>query len=136
MKQKVVFLMSIMFMAFVVAGCSSDDRTNDDPDNPIIGTWELTSVIPVWGDESVIPSESQDLFYFKQNGKLHVTRNSDNGYYCFLEDGIYDYSYDNEKQEIRIKGQAYRCTFMDGKMKIQIAHAYEDKIAFYAFTKK
>ena len=34
MKQKVVFLMSIMFMAFVVVGCSSDD-VDDDINDPV-----------------------------------------------------------------------------------------------------
>lgn len=83
-KGKRLWIIVLLVLSVGMSSCSSDDRTNDDPDNPIIGTWELTSVIPVWGDESVIPSESQDLFYFKQNGKLHVTRNSDNGVLLFF----------------------------------------------------
>ena len=57
MKQKVVFLMSIMFMAFVMTGCNKDDNDNDngnDHGRPGRDCYEL-SISNIGEQSSIIP---------------------------------------------------------------------------------
>lgn len=56
MKNNVFWLCAVLMMAFGMSSCSSDD----DDDNPIVGTWELKTLgFP--GVDIEIPSDQRDV---------------------------------------------------------------------------
>ena len=65
MKNNVFWLCAVLMMAFGMSSCSSDD----DDDNPIVGTWELKTLgFP--GVDIEIPSDQRDVYEFCANGKV------------------------------------------------------------------
>ena len=122
MKQKVVFLMSIMFMAFVVAGCSSDDRTNDDPDKILLwgdGTTYFyapyvevtTNSLPSWLRQLIIEKDDIDIV------ATGTKNQSDLQNEIYLIHSIYDatligYFYDVEGNLITLKEETDLISYM------------------------
>ena len=122
MKQKVVFLMSIMFMALVVVGCSSDDRTNDDPDKILLwgdGTTYFyasyvavtTNSLPSWLRQLIIEKDDIDIV------ATGTKNQSDLQNEIYLIHSIYDatligYFYDVEGNLITLKEETDLISYM------------------------
>lgn len=149
MKNKLVLLMSLLFvLSYGMTGCSNDEdsilegnivegdsKESADP-NSIIGVWELESVWYPFYIEKVIPTEKRDLYYFYSNDKVKVLRKTKDALY-FLDEGIYNYSYDSSKQEINIKEKERSCSIYDGVMTISgDFYAYKESITSFVFIKK
>ena len=134
--RKVCIILPFVLIAGMLCACSSDenndltngvtkdheasyDSTIITSDSTITGTWVLDIISPLEGNDISIPSECKDLFIFNSNGKVKVIRNV-NTYYCFLNEGEYEYSYDKVKQEIKIKGDTWVCIISDDKMSMRV----------------
>ena len=71
-KNSVLWICVVLMMAFGISSCSSDD----DDDNPIVGTWELKTLgFP--GVDIEIPSDQRDVYEFCANGKVKSSKNSE-----------------------------------------------------------
>ena len=128
MKNNVFWLCAVLMMAFGMSSCSSDD----DDDNPIVGTWELKTLgFP--GVDIEIPS-----YEFCANGKVKVIKKFRTGFDDFPgEDGEYDYSYDKKKQIIQLCGVARECIISNGEMHIEGYHsANSESVQMFIFIKK
>jgi hypothetical protein len=120
-------------LAFGMGSCSSDD----DNDNPIVGTWELKTLgFP--GVDIEIPSDQRDVYEFCANGKVKVIKKFRTGFDDFPgEDGEYDYSYDKKKQIIQLCGVARECVISNGEMHIEGYHsASSESVKMFIFIKK
>jgi hypothetical protein len=120
-------------MAFGMSSCSSDD----DDDNPIVGTWELKT-LGYPGFDYEIPLDDRDLFIFNSNGKLKVIKKKRSFFPDFPnEDGEYDYSYDKAKKIIQLCGVARECIILNGEMRIDGYHeADSEPVQRFIFIKK
>ncbi len=150
MKNKILTIMSVLILLGLFSSCSNSDendsvldgktiegdgKENADP-NSIIGVWELESVWYPFYIEKEIPTEKRDLYYFYSNDKVKVLRKAKESLY-FLDEGIYNYSYDSSKQEIFIKENLRSCTISDGVMTISgDFFAYKESITSFVFIKK
>ena len=150
MKIKVVLILSVLISLGLFSSCSSsdenvfvigdelseaDDDEGSDP-NSIIGEWEFDTVRYPFYIEKKVPTESRDLYHFYTNGKIKVVRKYHDAL-LYLNEGVYDYSYDSSKQEIFVNGQLRSCTISDGVMTISgDFSAYKESITGFVFTKK
>lgn len=135
MKNKLVLMTSMLLWLGMFSACSSDD----DTDNPIIGTWELKTLgFP--GVDIEIPSDQRDVYEFCANGKVKVIKKFRTGFDDFPgEDGEYDYSYDKKKQIIQLCGVARECIISGGEMHMEGYHYGPDDGLYvheYIFIKK
>ena len=133
MKNKLVLMTSMLLWLGMFSACSSDD----DTDNPIIGTWELKTLgFP--GVDIEIPSDQRDVYEFCANGKVKVIKKFRTGFDDFPgEDGEYDYSYDKKKQIIQLCGVARECIISNGEMHIEGYHsANSEPVQMFIFIKK
>ena len=133
MKKKLVLMTSMLLWLGMFSACSSDD----DTDNPIIGTWELKTLgFP--GVDIEIPSDQRDVYEFCANGKVKVIKKFRTGFDDFPgEDGEYDYSYDKKKQIIQLCGVARECIISNGEMHIEGYHsANSESVQMFIFIKK
>ena len=133
MKNKLVLMTSMLLWLGMFSACSSDD----DTDNPIIGTWELKTLgFP--GVDIEIPSDQRDVYEFCANGKVKVIKKFRTGFDDFPgEDGEYDYSYDKKKQIIQLCGVARECVISNGEMWIEGYHeADSEPVQRFIFIKK
>ena len=133
MKKKLVLMTSMLIWLGMFSACSSDD----DTDNPIVGTWEL-KILHFPGLDSEIPSDQRDLYMFNPNGKVKVIKKLRIGCDDFPDkDGEYDYSYDKKKQLIQLCGVERECVILDGEMRIEGYHdASGEPVQMFIFIKK
>ena len=143
--RKLCIILPFVLIAGMLCACSSDenDVTKDHEasgdfaiaiaDSTITGTWVLDMISPLDGNDITIPSECKDLYIFSSNGKVKVVRNV-NAYYCFLNEGEYEYSYNKVKQEIKIKGDTWVCNFSDDKRSMRVVPG-DNYVESAAFTK-
>lgn len=125
--------MSVLLTLGLFNACNSDD----DTDNPIVGTWEL-SILHLPGTECEIPSDQRDLYVFSPNGKVKVTKKTSVVFDEFpSEDGEYDYSYDKKKQIIQLCGKSRECIISGSEMRIDGYHsAISESVQVFIFIKK
>ena len=133
MKKKLVLMMSMLLWLGMFSACSSDD----DTDNPIVGTWELKTLCYPGGDLE-IPSDQRDLFIFNSNDKLKVIKKRRSFFPDFPnEDGEYDYSYYKKKQLIQLCGVERECIVSEDEMRIDGYHyADSEPVQLFIFIKK
>ena len=131
-----------MFAAMIAGGsmltaCSSNDDINTaTTSSAILGEWELETVCFVFGDDYKVPTGKRNTYLFGPNGKVQVVR-GDWDELLFLEEGQYDYSYDEIKQEIEINGEMRSCIISDGTMVISgDASAFNDSTTKYILKRK
>lgn len=119
MKKKLVLMMSMLLWLGMFSACSSDE----DTDNPIVGTWELKTLCYPEGDTE-IPIGNRDMFTFNSNEKVKVVIRKGKPLYPDLpnEDGEYDYSYDKDRQIIQLCGKTLKCIISSGEMHIEGYH--------------
>jgi hypothetical protein len=154
--KKILFCMSA-FLYLFLAGCSNDaddeqsyanivgTSSNDDDEqsySDIVGTWELVAYcVPCFDDEVFeLPEAERDLFMFGSDRKVKVIKKMKPRYFPLFpnEDGVYDYSYNKEKQEIHFFGIERDCIIMDDEMRMEGNHSDHDgvEVFWYIFIKK
>ena len=152
--KKILFCMGA-FLCLFLAGCSNDGddqqsyadnvgtSSNDDDDKQsyadIVGTWELVAYYSITGYHE-IPAGERDLFLFGSDRKVKVIKKMKPRYFPLFpnEDGVYDYSYNKEKQEIHFFGIERDCIIMDDEMRMEGNHSDHDgvEVFWYIFIKK
>lgn len=136
--KNIVLYVCLLIAATCFCGCGKDDyedylsdgwlteadkKIASDP-NSIIGAWELETLLGAFSIKVEIPSGHRDLYIFNSNGKVKCIINTKSDVpHLLKEDGIYDYSYDEEKQIIIINRETYSCFVSDDEMHINIGYS-------------
>ena len=136
--KNLLFYMSALLL-LCLAGCSND-ADDEQSYSDIVGTWELVAYYSITGYHE-IPAGERDLFLFGSDQKVKVTiKKWKNRYFPLFpnEDGVYDYSYNKEKQEIHFFGIERDCIISDDEMRMEGNHSDHDgvEVDWYIFKKR
>ncbi|MBR1462284.1 MAG: hypothetical protein IJ604_02735 [Prevotella sp.] len=129
--RNILALLSVLFLTIGISGCSGDE--DGMASNSIVGKWVLKEIRIGFPGYSF--TDGKDIYEFKEDNTIIVKR-KDSNEVLFLDNGIYNYDYNKEKNVVIIDQKEFFCFFLsEKKLHIGISSIDDNGTVSYFFDK-